>query len=95
MPFTKGDPNINTKGRPSGKKNKLSGNLREFLNEFLCDTQSEFKESFLRLEDRDRVKFYINMMQFAIPKMKSTDFNTNEFDDEKTVHIYIPDNGRQ
>jgi len=84
MPFDKNKDTINKEGRPKGSKNKLTYDLREKINDFLNDNIDKVVNDFNQLEPKDKIKFYIDFLQFVIPKYQSMKLdadikNTNEF----------------
>lgn len=80
MPFEKNDKRINRAGRPIGTANKLNQEIRERINDFLDNNFSMIESDLLELEPKERVKFYIELLSFGLPKLKQTDLKT-EFED--------------
>ena len=88
MPFKENDKRINRDGRPKGSKNKVSYDLREQINNFLENNFEKVKEDFLKLEPKERIKFYIDFMSYAVPKLQSVEIeNTinNNKDEQRLV----------
>ena len=73
MTFQKGN-NLG-KGRPAGSKNQVGSKLREMVCNFLEDGFEEIKQEFNDLEPRYKLKFYIDLMQFGLPKLRSVDLS--------------------
>ena len=69
---TSGNPN----GRPKGSRNKCTLRLRESINDFLADNFEELKKDFKKLEVRDRIKFYLDMLQYGLPKLRAVEFSS-------------------
>ncbi len=67
-------------GRPKGAKNKYTNQLRGFINHFLEEKQDEVLQAFAELSPRDKVKIYIDLLQYSLPKMKQIEY-TGMFDD--------------
>lgn len=63
-------------GRPKGSKNKSTEQIREFIDAFLEDKQDEVLDAFDQLKPKDKVSFYIDLLQYVLPKMKQVDSNT-------------------
>ena len=76
-------------GRPKGSKNKATLVLREAVNGFLEKNFEKVQERFNELDARDQVKFYIDMLQFGLPKLKAVELSS-EFErltDAELNHI--------
>jgi len=71
MPFKENDNRINREGRPKGSKNKVSYDLREQITNFLENNFETIKKDFEKLEPKERIKFYIDFMGYAVPKLQS------------------------
>lgn len=70
MPFEKGQSG-NAKGRPKGSKNKSVSQLRELIGEFLEDRFENVATDFDKLKPFAKVKLYIDLLQYALPKMQA------------------------
>ncbi len=70
MPFKENDSRINRDGRPKGAKNKVPYNLREKINEFLSDNFETIKKDFEKLEPKDKIKFYLDFLNYTLPKFQ-------------------------
>ena len=68
--FTKGQSG-NPAGRPRGSTNKVSEKLRESLSAFLDAEFERVKNDFTLLKPYQRVKFYIEFLQYTLPKLQS------------------------
>jgi len=94
MPFTPGESG-NPNGRPAGSQNKAKKKLREMIETFLLDNFEQVQEEFDRLEGKDKVKFYCDLLPYGLAKMKAepdliferlTDQEINELF-EKLKHV--------
>ena len=63
-------------GREKGTENKLSGTLRDMMNNFLSDHYSKFVEDFESLKPVERTKVYTNCLQFVLPKINAINLDT-------------------
>jgi hypothetical protein len=67
----------NPLGRPKGSKNKVNIELREEIGEFLRYNWPRIKADFHELEPEKRIGLFEKLLQYALPKMTSTDIQTN------------------
>lgn len=70
MPFKKGQSG-NPAGRPQGTKNKVNQEIRERINDFLDNNFDDIQADIQRLEPKDRVKFFIELLSFGVPRLKN------------------------
>ena len=63
----------NPAGRPPGKPNKVSGELRERLKTFLDQNWLEVEKEFKRLDPDKKLFFYEKLIGYAIPKLRESD----------------------
>lgn len=70
MPFKEGESG-NPNGRPKGSVNKASASLRESINQFLADNFESVQRNFDELEPKDRIKLWIELLQYALPKLRT------------------------
>lgn len=68
--FTKGQSG-NPAGRPKGSTNKTSEKLRETLAAFLDEKFEDVKTSFDALKPSQKVRYYVEFLQFAVPKLSA------------------------
>ena len=67
----------NPNGRPAGKPNKVTGSLRQMINEFLGDNWQQMNNDFKALEPKDRITFYEKLLQYGLPKLQNTTLSTD------------------
>jgi hypothetical protein len=90
MGLRKGQTN-NKAGKPKGAVNKLSKDLRITITDFLRDSWPEVIKEFSKLKGRDKVNFYRDLLQYAIPKMQAitmdADINFNTMSEAELDQI--------
>ncbi len=84
--FVKGKSG-NPNGRPPGSPNKVSEKIREKLNQFLADNFDAIQNDLMLLEARERVKFYIDLLSFGLPKPKTAP----PIEEPETIKVILPD----
>lgn len=78
MPFEKGKSG-NPNGRPKGSANRVSEEIRNKVIAFLDENFDLVQSDLKKLEPRERIKFYIDLLQYGLPKLKSIEI-TNDPD---------------
>lgn len=83
MPFKRGQSG-NPEGKPPGTKNKINQEIRQRIANFLDENFDKVKEDLEELEPKDRVRFYIELLQFGLPKLKAIELTSdpNSISDE-------------
>ncbi|MEJ7738528.1 MAG: hypothetical protein WKF97_13945 [Chitinophagaceae bacterium] len=76
MPFKPGESG-NLSGKPKGAVNKSTLKLRESITCFLEDEFENVKADFQKLEPKERLKFYTDLLQFGLPKLQATSMALN------------------
>ena len=66
----------NLKGRPKGAKNKIGGDLRELISDFLTEQFPVIVEDFKKLKPRERARIYGDLLQYGLPKLQSISLDT-------------------
>lgn len=61
----------NPKGRPKGAKNKIGIDLRDLISQFLSDEFSTVVDDFRKLQPRERIRVYTDLLQYGLPKLQS------------------------
>lgn len=96
MPFKKGKSG-NPKGKPPGTKNKVNREIRQRINDFLDENFETIEDDLKALEPRERVRFYIELLQFGLPKLKAIEL-TNDPDaiseDDLNLILTMLENGK-
>lgn len=70
MAFKKGKPK--TGGRKPGTPNKVANDLRDKITTFLDNEFEGVKLEFKTLSARDKLRFFSEMLGYAVPKLQST-----------------------
>ena len=81
MAFEKG--NTHGQGRPPGSKNRVGQTLRQTITDFLDENFDRIRADFDELKPRERVRLYIDFLQYGLPRLQSVEFSDeffNEFD---------------
>lgn len=81
---------IKTGGREPGTPNLLTKQMRERINDFLENNFSMIESDLLKLEPKERVKFYIELLQYGVPKLKQTELKT-PIEDRPPIRLIFTD----
>ncbi len=76
MPIPKGKTN-NPNGRPAGTPNKSTGAMRDRINSFLDDNFEQLQKDFSQVNPKERLDFYIKLLQYGVPSLKAIDHSVN------------------
>jgi hypothetical protein len=76
MAFEKGQSG-NPGGRPKGSGNRVTSKLRETITAFLDEKFEKVKEDFDKLKPGERIRMYIELLQFGVPKLQSVHMETD------------------
>jgi hypothetical protein len=89
----------NPDGRPKGTPNRVTNDLREFVNNLLKRNRKQIEEDIKKLEPYQRVAIYEKMLSYALPKMQSVtadiDHTTNGNAFQQKIEIEIIDRTEQ
>ena len=72
MAHKKGHTN-NPNGRPKGTPNKVTGDLRQWINKLIDDNRVTFEKDLKELESAQRLSILEKLMQYCIPKQQTID----------------------
>lgn len=67
----------NPNGRPLGKPNRVTTELKQRIKAFLDDNFDTIEQDFKSMEPKDRAMFFEKLLSYAIPKQSSTDISMN------------------
>ena len=76
MAFKKGESG-NPEGRPKGTPNKTSTEIKQTLNDILCNEIEAIPERLTQLSDKDRLDIVIKLLPYILPKQKELEI-TND-----------------
>lgn len=76
MGLKKGQTN-NRKGRTPGSLNKITKELRQSITEFLENNFDEVVSVWVKLEGKDKLNFYRDLLKFAVPTLQATELTTD------------------
>lgn len=62
----------NPKGRPKGKPNKITADVRQWLAELIDGNRAQVKKDLKKLSPKDRLKIIEKFMQYVVPKQQAT-----------------------
>ena len=69
----------NPSGRPTGSTNNISTVIREQIESILSSkfTTEQIEQDIATLEPKDRLTVYMKLLEYSIPKMRSTELKTD------------------
>ena len=82
----KGTPNTN--GRPKGSSNKLTTETRKIIFNAIKEGEEAFLERLGALQNRDFVKYYLEMLRLIVPTPKEI-FNHEETEQKEITITYV------
>ncbi len=73
MGFKKGDVRINRQGRPKGKPNLITRDLRDLLQNFCNRKYEDIERDWKELTPRERVQTWIGLLPYVTPRLQSVE----------------------
>lgn len=61
----------NPNGRPKGKPNKVTAELKDWINQIISDNKNQVVDDLKKLEPKDRLQILERLMQYVVPKQQS------------------------
>jgi hypothetical protein len=71
MTWQKGESG-NLKGRPKGVSNKITADLRAFIESFIRNNVATLQEDFDKLSTKERLIFLEKLIRYVVPILSST-----------------------
>lgn len=62
----------NPNGRPKGKPNKVTGDVRRWLAELIDGNRAQIKKDLKALSPKDRLLVLEKLMHYVVPKQQAT-----------------------
>lgn len=62
-----------TGGRQKGALNKVNNDLRQSITDFLQSNFDAVIKDWKKMESRDKLAFYKDLLKYAVPTLQSTD----------------------
>lgn len=61
----------NPKGRPKGKPNKVTSELKSWIQQIIDGNRDKFEEDLKELEPKDRLMIIEKLMNYVVPKQQA------------------------
>lgn len=74
---TKGDGRGRLGGRKKGTPNKVTSNLREWINALIDSNREQIESDLKELEPKDRLMVLERLLSYVLPKMQNVDTSLN------------------
>jgi hypothetical protein len=80
-----------TGGREKGTPNKITTDLRTWINELLDSNRRQIAKDIKQLEPQQRVMIFEKLLSYAVPKMQSVEakIDLNRLTDEQLDTIIV------
>jgi hypothetical protein len=76
MGLKKGQTN-NRAGRPRGQPNKITTDLRGWVNSFIQGQTAQIEKDWKRLEPQQRIILFERLLKYSLPTLQSTTLTTD------------------
>jgi hypothetical protein len=67
-------------GRPKGKPNKVTIELRQWITNFLEDNLEQLQKDWKTLEPKDRILLFEKLLKYTLPTLQATSITSNNED---------------
>ena len=80
----------NPNGRPAGKPNKTTKEVKEILKDFVNYAIDDMKTLYDDLGNRDKVTLLTRILPFVLPKVETADNDEDQLKDNRIDIFYHP-----
>ena len=71
MPYSKGDPKINRKGRPKGSRNIVTDDIRANISAFIAHNWPSIQQSYEKLDADKQLIFFEKLLRYSVAPLQS------------------------
>lgn len=76
MGLHKGTTN-NPRGRPRGKKNKSTNQIKDLVQGFISDNLNDLQRQYSQLEPKDKLIFFERILKYVLPQQRDVQQTIN------------------
>lgn len=59
-------------GRPKGKANKVTGDLRSWINNFIDSNRDQIQKDWKKLDPKNRIIMFEKLLKYTLPTLQAT-----------------------